>query len=760
MFSVLKDIFKRQSEPRKTPRPRPSNTRKTLGMFLGVFTPTILTILGVIMYLRFGWVLGQVGLAKTLLIVVLANGITFITALCLSAIATNTRVGVGGAYFIISRSLGLDIGGAIGVPLFLSQAFSVTLYAFGLAESLRIVWPGAPLQLSAFIITLAVGVLALRGAGFALKTQLPILALIGLSLLALASGSFSHGDVVRLWHSSSADTGFWTVFAVFFPAVTGIMAGLSLSGDLAEPRTAIPRGTVLASLVGFSVYLVVPVLLCIGATPEQLRDDPLVWTRVAALGPWLILPGLWGAIFSSAVGSMLGAPRTLQALALDRLVPRILSKTSKRSKEPVYGIAVTLALALGAIFLGDLNTVAEVVTMFFLTVYGTVSLVAALESLSGNPSWRPRIQIPWWLSLFGAAACLGVMVLINLPASILAVTVELGLWLWIKRRGRRGSWGNLWRDMYEAVIHWALHRLEHHPMTARNWRPHILVFSEKLENRLDLIRFADWFSEGRGLVTVCELRVGNLLSLDLDIEARREEIDRILEQEGIDAFGEVDVVQNIELGIVAVAQANGIAGLESNTVMIGWPNNHERLVTLLRVGRSLQRLNKSLLIGKISDLVPLEEGEQREIHIWWGGLQRNGDLVLMLAYLLTCNPEWRNARIRLMSIASNALMQQKTELFLRKLIPEIRIDVDIDVTIRSGEISVREMIHRKSAKADLVLMGLEIPAEDEEQEYADRLSAMVEGLGNFFLVRNSSLFIGELISPEKMSGVVEDETEG
>ncbi len=149
-----------------------------------------------------------------------------------------------------------------------------------------------------------------------------------------------------------------------------------------------------------------PVLLCIGATPAQLREDPLVWTRIAVLGPWLILPGLWGAIFSSAVGSMLGAPRTLQALAFDRLVPRQLAKTAGRSKEPVYGMAVTLALALGAIFLGDLNTVAEVVTMFFLTVYGTVSLVAALESLSGNPSWRPRIQVPWWLSLAGAAGLL------------------------------------------------------------------------------------------------------------------------------------------------------------------------------------------------------------------------------------------------------------------------------------------------------------------------------------------------------------------
>lgn len=743
MTALLRQMLKPDRDPERRLDPG------KLGTFLGVYTPTILTILGVIMYLRFGWVLGQVGLLKTLLIVVLANSITIVTTLCLSAVATNSRVGVGGAYFIISRSLGLEIGGAIGVPLFLSQAFSVTLYAFGLAESLTIVWPDAPVTLSAFIITLAVAALALRGAGSALKLQLPIIGLIGLSLLALAIGSLSGGEVDRLWAPAGGGSeSFWAVFAVFFPAVTGIMAGLSLSGDLREPRQAIPRGALLAVLTGFAVYLVVPFLLCLGADPDVLRDDPLVWSRIAPLGAWLILPGLWGAIFSSAVGSMLGAPRTLQALASDRLAPRWLGRTGGKTGEPVFGISLTLALALAAIFLGDLNSVAIVVSMFFLTVYGTINLVAALEGLSGNPSWRPRIQVPWWLSLLGALGCFSVMLLIHAPASLVAVILELSIWMLLKRRERRGRWGNLWRDIWEAVIHAALHKLAGHPMTARNWRPHILAFCGHVENRLPLLRFADWFSEGRGLVTVCELRIGDLLDLDLDIEGRRKDIDTQLRREGIDAFGEVHVVQNIERGMVAVAQANGIAGIASNTVMIGWPEDRERLVALLRVGRSLQRLNKSLLIGHIRDLKPPREGEQRQIHIWWGGLQRNGDLILLLAYLLTCNSEWRTSRIRILSIASTPLMQIKTLRFLEQLVPEIRIEATISVMLKDERVSVREMIHRTSADADLVLMGLALPEEGGEQAYASRLCEMVEGLNNWFLVRNGSLFIGDLVSAD------------
>ena len=358
-----------------------------LGTFLGVFTPTILTILGVIMYLRFGWVVGQVGLFKTLLIVLLANMITLLTSLSLSAIATNSHVGVGGAYFMISRSLGLEIGGAIGFPLFFSQALSVTLYAFGLAESLKFVWPEVPVSTAAFLIIVVVALLASRGASFALRSQIPVMILIGLSLLALAAGVIWGPGVKSATNLFNPDgpASFWFVFAVFFPAVTGIMAGLSMSGDLAEPRRSIPYGSVAATLVGLLVYLVVPILLYFSADAASLIDDPLIWNRIALLGPWFVLPGLWGAIFSSAVGSMLGAPRTLQALATDSLMPRWLSVSAKPGAEPRLGIVVTLVLSLTAVFLGDLNTVATVATMFFLSVYGTVNLVAALESLSGNP---------------------------------------------------------------------------------------------------------------------------------------------------------------------------------------------------------------------------------------------------------------------------------------------------------------------------------------------------------------------------------------
>ena len=727
--------------------PRPVRDQK-LGTFLGVFTPTILTILGVIMYLRLGWVVGTVGVGGTVLIVVLANTITLITALSFSAIATNARVGVGGAYYMISRSLGLEFGGAIGLPLFLSQAFSVTLYAFGLAESLRFLWAGLPVQPTAFLIVVAVGLLAFRGAAMALRAQLPLMGLIGVSLIALAWGaSQSTVPVPALAPPTPAtDVGFWAVFAVFFPAVTGIMAGLGLSGDLREPIRSIPLGSISATLTGFAVYLAIPLLLAGAATSEALRTDPLIWVRIAPLGAVLILPGLWGAIFSSAVGSILGAPRTLQALAVDGLAPRRLARTRGPRAEPVAGLVVSLVIAMGAVWLGDLDTVAPVVSMFFLTVYGMVNLVAALETLSGDTSWRPRIRVPWVISLVGAVACTIVMFLVSPPAAALAILLELALWIFLARQERQARWGDVRRGVYESLIRWSLEQLARHPMNPRNWRPHVLVFVGDVEKRLDLIRCGTWFSQGRGVVTVCELVVGDVMTDDLERRAQEQRVTHVLKRENLRAFGEVDVVQDVVSGIVNVAQANGIAGMDSNTILLGWPDGEERLIEFLHTVRRLERLNKSVIIGRVQRGLAPRPGKDQEIHVWWGGLRHNGDLMLLLAHLLTRNAEWRNARILIRSVASNEHMRVSTQAYLDRLLPEIRIEADIQVETRSEGETIRQLVVEGSADADVVFLGLDPPDDEAElKAYAARLDDLGESLRSVFYVMNATLFVGELI---------------
>ncbi len=713
-----------------------------------MYTPTVLTILGVILYLRMGWVAGSVGPGRTVLIVVLANAITFVTTLSFSAVATNIHVGVGGAYYIVSRSLGLEIGGAVGLPLFLSQAFSVTLYSFGLAEALKMTAiPGLPLAPAAAVIVILVAALSLRGARMALATQVPLLIAIAVSLLALGWGALFRPTVGPAPGAAAAPgpaPGFWVVFAVFFPAVTGVMAGLGLSGDLRSPGVAIPRGAIWATLTGFAVYLAVPFLLVVGATPAALRADSLIWTKIAPYGAWLVLPGLVGAVFSSAVGSALGAPRTLQALARDQLAPARFARLGRKVPEPVLGIFLTTAIALGGVFLGGLNAVAPVVAMFFLTIYGTVNLVAALESLAGDPSWRPKFRIPWAVSLVGALACGGVMFLISPTAAAIALAVELLIWALLTRREFKADWGDLRRGAFESLIRWSLIRLDRRPMMARNWRPHLLVYADDVERRLDLVRYGTWFSGDHGIVTVAELIVGEILDEDIDPRARREWIRGVLDREGLVAFPEVDVVRNVISGIVAVTQANGIAGLESNTVLLGWPREPERLADFLRVIRRLTRIHKSAIIGRVGERWNPREGELPLVHIWWGGLQQNGDLMLLLAHLLTRNPEWRNGRIRLMSIAPDEEAAARRRQGLHALVRKTRIAAEPRVRVLGEEDTVPEVIRQESACADVVFLGLDVPGPGKALAYAERLRELSRDLRTVFFVKNATPFAGEL----------------
>ena len=724
--------------------PRPAEGK--LGTFIGVFTPTLLTILGVIMYLRVGWLVGNMGLLYTLSIVVLANLVTLITTLSFSSIATNRLIGIGGAYNIISRNLGLEIGGAIGLPLFLAQAFAVTLYAFGLAESIRFVLPGVPVAPAAFVIVLGIGLLASRGSEIALKAQLPLLFLVALSLLALIAGSaFNPLPNPPPIAQSTGEVEYWVAFAVFFPAVTGVMAGLGLSGDLRDPRASIPRGSIAAVLLGFAVYITIPILLFFGADTQALIDDPMVWARIAPLGALLILPGLWGAVFSSAVGSMLGAPRTLQALALDHLAPQQFARTMGPHEEPIFGLLLTLLIALAACLLGDLNTVAPIVTMFFLTVYGTVNLVAAFASLSGEISWRPTLRIPWIASLTAGIACIVAMFLISPLAAVAALSLELIVWFILARKERTTAWGDARRGLYEALVQWALVRISAHPMTARSWRPHILIFVKKLERSLDLVHYGRWFAQGRGIVTICELVEADSASEGFDTQTRRQEMESFLKQEAVVAFAEIDVVSNIEDGLVSVAQANGIGGLNSNTLLMGWPSSQEDLERALRSLRSFSQLGKSLILGRIdSDRLRMSPRD-REIHVWWGGLQRNGDLMLLLAYLLSRNAEWRGAELVVTSLASSELMRERTQHHLDELLPELRIKARTDVLIKPDDMTVLEMISAQSRDADVTFLGLPVPEVGGEAEAAQRMASMAEGLSTVFFVNNSSPFGGELV---------------
>jgi amino acid transporter len=739
---------------------------KKFGTFIGVYIPSVLTILGVMMYLRFGWVVGNTGLPIAALLVLMASSITFITGLSASAIATNMRVGVGGEYFMVSRSLGLELGGAIGIPLFLCRTLSLTLYAFGLAEAVAFLWPAAwgtpPVQWLAAATIVLVTALAGKSADVSLKLQVPIMIAVGLSVLALIIGVLTGGmrepEMVP-HYERSAPAGFWYVFAVFFPAVTGFTAGIGMSGDLKDPKRSIPKGTMLAVITGALVYLGIVGFLAVTTrvSPAELAaldpEAPPVWTKIALLGAWLVFPGMFGAILSSAFGSALGGPRVLQALGSDGLAPRFLARTS-RTGQPTIATWVTGAIALAAVGLGDLNAVGRWVTIFFLTLYVTINLSAALEKLVGDPSYRPTIRVPWPVSLLGSAAAVVVMFLISPVACVAAVLLEGVLYLVLRRRALESRWGDVRAGLWTALARFSLLQLRKLSARARNWRPRILVFTHNPARRIGLVRLASWFSQDRGVVTVCRVVQGDPEQRFAELETQRAEMARTLEDQGVAAFVEAHVVPDLETGILGIAQANGIAGLESNTVVFGWSEQAAGLASQLRLMRLLAQLRLSTILVHTTDLEAPRR--MRTVDIWWGGLENNGDLMLLLAHLLHLNAEWRQARLRVRSIVAAEAEREQMGRKLRAMMDEVRIEAEADVLVKPEDQSLRQVMHAASRDADLVFLGLKIPAPGEEPAYVEQLNALAAGFSLALFVRNAEPFAGKMLG-EEASRVQEQE---
>jgi amino acid transporter len=347
--------------------------------------------------------------------------------------------------------------------------------------------------------------LALISADLALKAQLLILCTIFAALVSFFMGGAPEQNFLLPDAILPDKVGFWVVFAVFFPAVTGIEAGIAMSGDLKDPSKSLPRGTIAAVLTGYLVYMTIPMVMVYFIRDERiLLTRPLIMAEIAKWGQ-LIMLGVWAATLSSALGALLGAPRTLQALGNDKVIPPGIGRGYGLKNDPRLATAISFVVALVAILLGDLNMIAPVLTMFFLTSYGLINLSAGLEGLIESPTWRPKFRFPWWGSLAGAAACFTTMIMINIGATFAALFVTGFLYFIMKRRQIRSHWGDMKHGVLMLLIRFALQRLLKHPPDERNWRPNVLVFSGSPQTRGHLVELGNSLARGSSYLTLATI---------------------------------------------------------------------------------------------------------------------------------------------------------------------------------------------------------------------------------------------------------------
>ncbi len=717
-----------------------TNSTGRFGTFAGVFTPNVLTILGIILFLRMGWVVGQVGLTGALIIVAVANAISLLTGLSLSAISTSMEVKGGGNYYMISRSLGLEIGGAIGIPLYLSQAISVAFYVIGFTEALVSSVPffaQIDPRLIATVVTLIFAIIAYVGADVALKIQFFILAILIAALTSFFTGGWNSFIEPTLSPSFTEGVSFWLVFAIFFPAVTGIEAGTSLSGDLKNPGKSIPTGTIISIIVTALVYVAAVFWLSTHATPEELVTDNLIMQKMASI-PMLILAGVWAATLSSALGSILAAPRTLQAIAIDEVAPRWMGRTLGSPTEPRMAVLLTSIIATSIIWLGDLNVVAPIISMFFLNTYGMTNLVAGIERFVGNPSFRPRFRIPWYVSILGAIGCYGAMFLINVWATIAAIIISYGIYFILQRRAMERTWGDVRSGIWFTLARYALLNLEKQKLHVKNWRPNIVVFSGQPHNRERLAQLAEWLSQGQGIVTFFQLLVGDVDQIAGQglRETARKGIRKYIESRRMTAFAEAEVVEDFQQGAATIVQAHGIGPLETNTVLMGWSGTIAGQINQLKLLHRLVMLKKSVLFLDYDQAKGF--GQKQIIDVWWGGRGGNADLMLILAYLIHQHNVWDGSKIRLLRIINNRDGYTQTLAHMQETLAKIRVTAEPVIIVRSNPAqTIAQIITEQSQKTDLTLLGMQVPDLGRIEDYCGYMALLMDKIGSVLLVRSA-----------------------
>jgi amino acid transporter len=716
---------------------------KKFGTFGGVFTPSILTILGVIMYMRLGWVVGNAGLIGAILLIVVAHFISVTTGLSISSIATDKKVGAGGVYYVLSRSLGLPIGGAIGITLWIATALSIALYLVGFAESfnayLNLDTSINSLRISGTIALAILGLIAIISTSFAIKTQYFIMAAIAISLVSIFAGSWEFAPAEVPLFGPSEGLSMMTVFAILFPAVTGFTAGIAMSGDLKNPKKSIPIGTISAIAVGFIVYISMAVFMAYAIDAERLRTDYNILMRIALFAP-AVVAGIWGATLSSALGGILGGPRILQAMSIDRITPKIFGAGVGRNKEPRNALLLTFIIAEGGVLIGKLDMIAEVVSMFYLAAYGFINLSFFLESWA-SADFSPSFKVKRWIGLLGFIATFAVMFQLNPGAMVAAFIVIGGIYAYLQRRQIALSSGDVWTSVWSSLVMKGLQKMDATDDTTRNWKPNILLFTGGTEQRPHLIEISKAIAGQVGMVSNFDL-VENPEADVLFPKHKQSVQDPVLQEYGI--FGRRQEVKNVFQGIETIASTYGFSGVEPNTIMLGWAKNTKDPIWFAQMTQKLIALDYNVLYLDYD--WNRKFGKYQQIDVWWHNLNNNVELTLNLIKFISRSTTWINAKIRVILI--NDTGKEGFEHRIHKMLDSYRIEAKVKVINNHlAKKSTYDLMKDESQGADLILAGIPEIKEGEEKDFVEKTTEMFESIGTTLLVKTSSILgkdVGQL----------------
>ncbi|XP_011874240.1 PREDICTED: solute carrier family 12 member 7 isoform X1 [Vollenhovia emeryi] len=792
------------TDPDKPAPPTGGGAR--MGTLIGVYLPCIQNIFGVILFIRLTWVVGTAGAIQGFFIVLCCCCVTMLTAISMSAIATNGVVPAGGSYFMISRSLGPEFGGAVGMLFYTGTTLAAAMYIIGAVEIvLTYMAPGLSIfgdftkdanimynnfRVYGTILLIIMGTIVFVGVKFVNKFATVALACVILSIIAvyvglfvnvngneslklcllgrrllkdiditecnkkyggalhnvycnktrcdpyylennitivngirgLASGVFleniwdnyqEEGQLIAYGHdpkdvdvlSGSSynqvqvdlTTTFTILIGIFFPSVTGIMAGSNRSGDLADAQKSIPIGTICAILTTSTVYLS-SVLLFAGTVDNLLLRDKfgqsiggkLVVANMAWPNQWVILIGSFLSTLGAGLQSLTGAPRLLQAIAKDGIIPFLSPfATSSSRGEPTRALVLTVLICQCGILLGNVDYLAPLLSMFFLMCYGFVNLACALQTLLRTPNWRPRFKYYHWsLSVLGLSLCIAVMFMTSWYYALVAMGMAGCIYKYIEYRGAEKEWGDGIRGLALSAARYSLLRLEEGPPHTKNWRPQILILAKLTDDLVPkyrkLFAFANQLKAGKGLTISVSCISGDYTQNSGEALAAKQSLKKTAAEERVKGFVDVLVAKNVVEGLSSLIQNTGLGGLKPNTVILGWPygwrqSEEERTWRVfLQTVRSVAAAKMALLVPKGINFFPdSTEKIIGNIDVWW--IVHDGGLLMLLPFLLKQQRTWKNCKMRIFTVAQmedNSIQMKKD---LKKFLYDLRIEAEVEI---------------------------------------------------------------------------------
>jgi len=677
------------------------------------------TIFGAAMFLLFGRALGHVGLLQMLAIIALGHLVTGAVAFTTSELASNKRIGSGGEYAMVKTTHGVHIGASIGLALFVAQTISITFYAMAVAIGIDplLTWAAGLVGMgpvdqsfSALTVMVLVLFLSIKGGDVTVKFLFPIVTIIAVAVISFFIGVFTSDTSFSLeaipWFEKLPEgMGFWPAFALVFPAFTGNTMGIGLSGELGDPQREIPWGTKLATLISFVVYTLIAFFLAFTAEPSVLAENQMVMADVSAWGP-LVYIGLIVASLSSLIGSVVVAPRTLQAMSDDGVIPlaSFFKSLWGAKREPVPALLLSMAVAIWLVFVGDLILIASFVTMFFLITYMADISASLLENISNNPSYRPAQRAPWWLSLAGLIMAL--VAAVNIDATIFLVSLVFlaGTFYFARRRLPSPNVQTIFASVLFRIERAAALRLRSSRMENKNWQPTVLAIAENPLDKRPLTKFLDWVGARHGLVNLCQMMPyeGDFAAMLPRREEALQNLENYITRRKSHLIPDVILTNDMSSSILDKVQAGGY---HSNTVCFAVEEaNTVAAEAIEPIFHEMLSVRKNILFLRYGHRL---FGNQRNIYIWWSKPE-NGQLMVILSYILLCQKDWQDAQVTICYVGDDE-MAGETENYLKRLVENSRFQIG-SLHYRRFEFNPEDGIYKtiidNSHEADLLFLGL------------------------------------------------------